>query len=92
MYTECTQNVIQNVTHKKPLKPTHKNMELFNTTGFDLFDKVQVTLDQETYYGTVIDIKDNKIKVDYTSKTDNKKVIDWFACKFWTKLETQKPL
>jgi len=40
----------------------------------------------------VIDIKDNKIKVDYTSKTDNKNTIDWFDCKFWTKLETKKTL
>ena len=69
-------------------------MELFNTTGFELFDKVQVTIDKETYYGTVIDIneKDNKIKVDYTAKSDKKPVIDWFDCKFWKKLETQKTL
>lgn len=67
-------------------------MELFNDTGFELFDKVQVTIDKETYHGTVIDIKENKIKVDYTAKTDKENVIDWFDCNFWKKQETQKTL
>lgn len=67
-------------------------MELFNTTGFELFDKVQVTIDKETYHGTVIDSKENKIKVDYTAKTDRENVIDWFDFKFWKKLEPKKTL
>lgn len=67
-------------------------MELFNTTGFELFDKVQVTIDNQNYYGTVIDIneKNNRIKVDYTAKTSDKKVIDWFSCDFWKQVESQK--
>lgn len=65
-------------------------MELFNDTGFELFDKVQVTIDNQNYYGTVIDIneKDNKIKVDYTGKLEKSKTIDWFDCKFWKKIVT----
>lgn len=69
-------------------------MELFNDTGFEETDKVQVTIDKETYYGTVIGIdNDNKkIQVDYTAKSDKKPIIDWFQCSFWKKLETLKPL
>lgn len=69
-------------------------MEMFNTTGFEVTDKVQVTIDKETYYGTVLatDSDQNKIQVDYTAKNDKKPVIDWFQCSFWKKLETQKTL
>lgn len=69
-------------------------MELFNDTGFEVADKVFVTIDKETYYGTVLktDSTRNRIKVDYTAKTEKQPVKDWFDCKFWTKLETQKTL
>lgn len=69
-------------------------MEMFNTTGFEVTDKVQVTIDKETYYGTVLatDSDQNKIEVDYTSKSDKKPVIDWFRLEFWNKKETQKTL
>lgn len=69
-------------------------MELFNDTGFEVTDKVQVTIAEETYYGTVIGIdNDNKkIQVDYTTKSDKKPVIDWFYYRFWKKLEPLKTL
>jgi hypothetical protein len=65
-------------------------MELFNDSGFEVTDKVFVKLGKETYHGTVlkIDTSRNKIKVDYTAKSDKEKAIDWFAYSFWTKTET----
>jgi hypothetical protein len=69
-------------------------MELFKDKGFEVTDKVKVTIDKQSYYGTVIKIDNdrNRIKVDYTGKLEKTKTIDWFDCKFWTKLETQKHL
>lgn len=69
-------------------------LDLFNTTGFEVTDKVFVTLDKETYHGTVVktDNKLDRIKVDYTAKSEKEPAIDWFHKSFWTKLETQKPL
>lgn len=69
-------------------------MELFNDTGFEVGDKVQVTIDEQTYYGTVIKINDsgNRIKVDYTTMPQKEPVKDWFHRFFWTKLETQKTI
>jgi hypothetical protein len=69
-------------------------MELFNNSGFEVTDKVFLKIGKETYYGTVlkIDTSRNKIKVDYTAKSDKEKVKDWFAYSFWTKLETKKTL
>ena len=69
-------------------------MELFNDTGFEVTDKVQVTIAEETYYGTVIGIdNDNKkIQVNYTAKSDKQPVIDWFHYRFWKKLEPLKTL
>lgn len=63
-------------------------MELFNTTGFESHDKVFVILEKEMYYGTVIetDTSRDRIKVDYTAKSDKKPAIDWFHKDYWTKL------
>lgn len=61
-------------------------MELFNSTGFDEGDKVFVVIDEIKYFGTVIktDSEHNRIKVDYTSKSDEPQR-DWFDKKFWSK-------
>ena len=63
-------------------------MELFNTTGFEPQDKVFVTLEKEMYYGTVLEVDSrlDRIKVDYTAKSDKKPAIDWFNQSYWTKL------
>lgn len=61
-------------------------MELFNTTGFDIQDKVFVILDEKKYFGTVIEI-DNRLErvmVDYTGKGNVK--TDWFSKSFWKKV------
>lgn len=65
-------------------------MELFNDTGFEVGDKVQVTIEKITYYGTVIEIDNsqNKIQVDYSEKSEKKPVIDWFDCSFWKNRHT----
>jgi hypothetical protein len=63
-----------------------------NDSGFEVTDKVFVKLDGKTYHGTVIkiDCPRNRIKVDYTAKSDNDQVKDWFPYSFWKKLESQK--
>jgi len=62
-------------------------MELFNSTGFDEGDKVSVTIDDKEYFGTVVktDSERNRIKVDYTAKSDDPQK-DWFDKKFWKKI------
>jgi len=63
-------------------------MELFNSTGFEIKDKVFVILSDEKYFGTVIEVDSrlDRIKVDYTTKLNDKLAIDWFNKSFWTKL------
>jgi len=63
-------------------------MELFNNTGFEPQDKVFVILEDEMYYGTVLktDNEQNRIKVDYTAKSQKEPAIDWFHKSYWTKL------
>ena len=61
-------------------------MELFNTTGFEVDDKVFTVLNEIKYFGIVLKIDDklDRIKVDYTSKGE--KAIDWFHKSFWQKV------
>lgn len=61
-------------------------MELFNTSGFLPQDKVFVILEDEMYYGTVLQVEDHRIKVDYTAKSEIKPAIDWFHNEYWTKI------
>lgn len=63
-------------------------MELFNTTGFDIQDKVFVILDEKKYFGTVIEVDGrlDRIKVDYTAKSERKPAIDWFQKSYWSKI------
>jgi hypothetical protein len=58
-------------------------MELFNNSGFEIHDKVSVVIENEKYFGTVIDIDNRieKIKVDFTAKS--KKAVEWFGFMFW---------
>jgi len=60
-------------------------MELFNTTGFEVTDKVFTIFNQIKYFGIVLEIDDNRdrIKVDYSAKGE--KAIDWFHKSFWQK-------
>jgi len=62
-------------------------MELFNTTGFEVDDKVFVIIDEKKYLGIVIktDDKLDRIKVDYTAKSKEHR-IDWFHKSFWRKV------
>jgi len=62
-------------------------MELFNSTGFDVDDKVFVKLTDNTYYGIVlkIDSRLDRIRVKY-SQDPNKEVYDWFHKSFWSKV------
>ena len=50
--------------------------------NFNVKDKVYVVLENITYYGVVLEVKDNLIKVDYTCKSKNQ-VSDWFELIFW---------
>jgi hypothetical protein len=61
-------------------------MELFNTTGFEVDDKVFVIIDDKKYTGIVLktDSDRNRIKVDYTAKSKEHRV-DWFHKSFWKK-------
>ncbi|MBC7845546.1 MAG: hypothetical protein H7Y10_03540 [Flavobacterium sp.] len=65
-------------------------MELFNSTGFEVQDKVFVELDGKKYFGTVVrtDTERDRIKVDYTSKSEEQ-VKDWFHKSFWKKVTTK---
>jgi hypothetical protein len=62
-------------------------MELFNTTGFEVNDKVCIVLDEKKYFGTVVKTDDrlDRIKVDYTAK-GKEPAIDWFHRSFWKKV------
>lgn len=62
-------------------------MELFNTTGFEVDDRVFVVLDGQKYFGTVVkvDARLDRIAVDYTSRNGVLRVKDWFHKSFWSK-------
>jgi hypothetical protein len=63
-------------------------MELFNTTGFEVGDRVFVVLEEKTYYGTVkeVDERLQRLRVDI-SADKNKEVLYWFKLSFWKKVE-----
>lgn len=63
-------------------------MELFNSTGFEVDDRVFVILEGQKYFGTVIkvDPRLDRIKVDYTSNNGVLRVTDWFHKSFWQKV------
>ena len=62
--------------------------ELFNSTGFEVDDRVFVILEGQKYFGTVIkvDPRLDRIKVDYTSNNSVLRVTDWFHKSFWSKV------
>lgn len=62
-------------------------MELFNTTGFAVNDKVFTVLNEIKYFGIVLKVDErlNRIKVDYSAKGE--KTIHWFGKSFWEKVE-----
>lgn len=61
-------------------------MELFNTTGFDIHDKVFVILNEIKYYGKVIklDSRLDRIKVNFSPDRE-REVAQWFNKGFWSK-------
>lgn len=61
-------------------------MELFNSTGFEVEDKVFVVLDEKKYFGVVkkVDSRLDRISVDYSSDAECE-VKDWFHKSFWSK-------
>lgn len=61
-------------------------MELFNSTGFEVGDKVFVVLDGNKYFGVVkkVDSRLDRIAVDYSSDVECE-VKDWFHKSFWSK-------
>ena len=62
-------------------------MELFNTTGFEVEDKVFVIIDDKKYNGVVVktDSERDRIKVDYTGAMSKEPARDWFNKSFWSK-------
>lgn len=61
-------------------------MELFNTTGFEVDDRVFVVLEGQKYFGTVkkVDPRLDRIKVLF-SQEGNPERIEWFDKSFWQK-------
>lgn len=63
-------------------------MELFNTTGFEVGNKVFVVLEDKTYYGTVKGVDERLGRLNVDISTDkNKEVLHWFKLSFWKKVE-----
>lgn len=62
-------------------------MELFNSTGFEVTDKVFTVLNDVKYFGIVLKVDErlDRVKVDYSAKGE--KAIDWFHKSFWQKVE-----
>lgn len=60
--------------------------ELFNTTGFEVDDRVFVVLEGQKYFGTVkkTDERLDRIAVDYSSDRECE-VKSWFHKSFWSK-------
>lgn len=63
-------------------------MELFNTAGFEVNDKVFVVLSDVKYFGLVVEIDERleRIKVDFTGK-NSVSAVSWFNKNFWKKVE-----
>ena len=63
-------------------------MELFNTTGFEIEDKVFVVLNGEKYHGTVkkVDARLDRIAVDFSADRECE-VMSWFNKSFWEKVK-----
>jgi hypothetical protein len=61
---------------------------LFNTTGFEIEDKVFVVLEGTKYYGTVkkTDERLDRIMVDYSAEISRSSALDWFHKSFWEKV------
>lgn len=61
-------------------------MTLFNSTGFEIEDKVFVILNEIKYFGTVkkTDERMDRIAVDFSSDMECE-VMQWFSKNFWTK-------
>ena len=64
-------------------------MALFNTTGFEIEDRVFVIFNDITYYGTVkkLDSRLDRIAVDFSSDRECE-VVQWFHQSFWKKVST----
>lgn len=61
---------------------------LFNSTGFEIEDKVFVVLNGEKYHGTVkkTDERLDRIMVDYSAEMSRSSALDWFHKSFWEKV------
>lgn len=61
--------------------------ELFNSTGFEVDDRVFVVLEGQKYFGTVkkVDPRLYRIKVLF-SQEGNPERIEWFNKRFWQKV------
>ena len=61
--------------------------ELFNSTGFEVDDRVFVVLEGQKYFGTVkkVDERLDRIAVDYSSDIECE-VMTWFHKSFWEKV------
>lgn len=61
-------------------------MILFNSTGFEVDDRVFVVLEGQKYFGAVkkVDPRLDRIKVLF-SKEGNPERIEWFDKSFWSK-------
>lgn len=59
---------------------------LFNTTGFEIEDRVFVIFNDVKYYGTVkkLDPRLDRILVDFSSDSECE-VVQWFHQSFWKK-------
>lgn len=62
-------------------------MTLFNSTGFEIEDKVFVVLEGKKYHGKVIkvDPRLDRIKVDFSADRECE-VSQWFHKSFWEKV------
>ena len=63
-------------------------MTLFNSTGFEIEDKVFVILNDIKYFGTVkkTDERLDRIMVDYSAEMSRSSALDWFHKSFWEKV------
>lgn len=64
-------------------------MKLFNTTGFEVGDRVYADLDGVRYFSTVLNTDErlDRIQVDYSASMSRSSAIDWFNKSFWQKVE-----
>jgi len=63
-------------------------MTLFNSTGFEIEDKVFIVLEGIKYFGTVkkTDERLDRIMVDYSAEMSRSSALDWFHKSFWEKV------